>query len=68
MPEVIENGKNGFVVEPGSVEEVTEAIATLLKDNALLQSMKKASREKVESQYSNPVLGRNYRKLYGGKK
>lgn len=64
VSQVITDGEDGFVVEPGSVEEITRAISMLTSDSSLLQSVKQKARLKVESKYSNKILGENYKKLY----
>jgi len=64
VAEVVETGKDGFVVTPGSAKEITESISALGKDANLLASMKKHARHEVETKYSNIALGKNYRRLY----
>lgn len=64
VSEVINNGKDGFVITPGSVEEIVESITRLSSNEALRAEMKKASRKKVETHYSNTTLANNYRRLY----
>lgn len=66
VAEVLENGYDGYVVAPGSVEEITEAILSLSGDSSLLNKMKKRSRQKVEEKYSILQLGKNYTNLYKG--
>ncbi len=68
VSQVLENGVDGYVVSPGSVDEIVKAITVLNKDRKKLDIMKQLSRDKIEKLYSNPVLGRNYRKLYGESK
>ena len=64
VAEVVEKGKQGVIVKPGSVKEITEAIVRLSQNPKLLKSMKNNARKKVEIQYSNIILGKNYRSLY----
>lgn len=64
VSQVISNGKDGFVVTPGSAKEISETVIKLVKDRPLLETIKKRARSKVENKYSNKVLGDNYRKLY----
>jgi glycosyltransferase involved in cell wall biosynthesis len=64
VAEVVEDGKDGFVVKPGSVEEIVSTVERLANDHDLLKLVKKNGRQKVESKYSNVILGRNYKKLY----
>ncbi len=66
VADVVENGTDGFVVTPGSADEITEAVNTLSADSALLKNMKSRSRKKVEEKYSVVQLGKNYSHLYRG--
>ncbi len=51
-PEVIVDGKTGFLVDPTSVEAITEAAARLLGDADLRRDMGRAAREHVARQFS----------------
>jgi glycosyltransferase involved in cell wall biosynthesis len=64
VAEVIDNGENGFVVKPGSVQEISEVIKKLNNDKDELMRIKNNARKKVEKTYSNKLLGDNYKKLY----
>ncbi len=52
MAEMIENGKSGFVVEPENIDELSEKILTLAKDEKLQKEFGKRSREIVLERYS----------------
>ncbi|HUC96068.1 MAG TPA: glycosyltransferase family 4 protein, partial [Candidatus Saccharimonadales bacterium] len=64
VSDVIENGQDGFVVKPGSVDDIKNVILKLQKDRKLLEKIKLAARQKLEKKYSNAVLRTNYMKLY----
>lgn len=64
VAEVVESGKEGFVVKPGDVEEIAEAVTILSKNREMLAEVKDSARRKVETKYSNRILGKNYRALY----
>jgi len=64
VKEVLEDGKGGFVVTPGSAAEIVSVIEKLQTDPKLLNDVKQAGRKKVEEKYSNIILGKNYTKLY----
>jgi glycosyltransferase involved in cell wall biosynthesis len=49
---VIEDGKDGILIEPGSVEELVEASKVLLADPQRMTSMGEAARKKVIADYS----------------
>jgi len=55
LPELIVDGGNGFVVEPGDVEGLVRAITTLLHDPKLRESMGRANKLKAKK-YSIDVL------------
>lgn len=64
VSEVVESGVDGFVVTPGSAEEIVKTIVNLRKDQKLLESVKLKARQKIDQKYSNKLLGQNYTKLY----
>lgn len=68
VSEVINSGKNGFVVSPGSVNEIKNALLELKSDVNKLNKIKINGRKKVETTYSNTILGINYKKLYRSSK
>jgi len=62
VPELTEHNKNGFLFEPGNVEELTNAIKTLYDDPEMVCEFGKYSREKAEREYTPKV---HYDKLMG---
>lgn len=52
VPEQIDEGKTGFLVEPGDWEAMGERITRLLKDQDLKKKMGQASYDKVVQRYS----------------
>lgn len=48
LPELIEHGKNGFLCDPGDVEDFARHLALLVNDMALLARMKEAARAFAE--------------------
>jgi glycosyltransferase involved in cell wall biosynthesis len=64
VSEVLEKDVDGFIVTPGSVNEIKDAILYLNNDRKQLDIFKQKSRRKVEAKYSNTILGQNYVKLY----
>jgi len=51
LPEVVEEGKNGFVVPPRNTEETAKAIERLLLNKDLREKMGQAGRERVKAIY-----------------
>jgi glycosyltransferase involved in cell wall biosynthesis len=52
VPSLVENGKNGLLVSPGSREELSGAVVRLLKDESLRNEMGRNGREKVAREFS----------------
>lgn len=52
IPDVIEDGVNGFLVPPGESVVLAKRIVFLLEDGQLRQRMGRAGRRKVEQQFS----------------
>lgn len=53
-PEIIDEGKTGFLVPCREVQPLAERIALLLKDKALREQLGKAGRVKFEKEYTLP--------------
>jgi len=64
IPELIINGKNGFLVSPTSKEEIKSTIIKLLQNPKLRQYMGKTGRKIFESRFSLPKMVKNYLKVY----
>lgn len=47
VPEIIQDGVNGFLVKPGSVRELAEGISTLLADPRMRRQMGQSARKTV---------------------
>lgn len=69
MPEAVEDGVNGRLITPGSVDELVSALEGLLADAGLRRRMGEAGREKMRREFSldRMVEGnlRVYRELSG---
>ena len=63
VPDVIKDGVNGYVVTPGSAEEVVEAV-TKLTNPKELNRIKTNNRKQAELKYSIQELGAQYNTLY----
>jgi len=66
VAEVLDDGITGFVVEPGSAEEIISILGKLHENPKLLLKIGKNARIAVEEKYSAEKLGENYTKLYMG--
>jgi len=52
IPELIENGKEGFLVEPENVEQLANALKILLQDENMRTKMGKRGRKKIEEKFN----------------
>jgi len=53
IPEVVKDGENGFLFEPGNIEDCTEKIQTLWNNTKLTVDMGKQARRRVEKYYNS---------------
>ncbi|MCX6720128.1 MAG: glycosyltransferase family 4 protein, partial [Candidatus Staskawiczbacteria bacterium] len=58
MPEIIENGKTGFLVFPGDVEELSRKITILLNSPELSKSMGTAAADRVKKYFTWSTVGK----------
>ncbi|MGB2867794.1 MAG: glycosyltransferase family 4 protein [Bacteroidota bacterium] len=65
IPEVIVDGKTGFLVKPNDPIDLGEKTALLLKNRALGQRMGRAGNERVKKFFSREMLVRELEGLYG---
>jgi glycosyltransferase involved in cell wall biosynthesis len=56
LPELIASGENGWLIEPGDVDAMTQALAELAADPDRRLRLGAAGRERVEASYSRPVV------------
>ena len=52
IPELIENGKEGFLVKPENVEQLANALKILLQDEDIRRKMGKRGRKKIEEKFN----------------
>jgi glycosyltransferase involved in cell wall biosynthesis len=66
VPDLIRDGVEGRVVEPGDVEQLASALAELIGDPALRTRMAAAARHRAEVAHGLPRLSQRLAELYGG--
>ena len=64
LSEVVENGKSGFVVSPGSVAEIARAIEKLIVSPALKIKFGKVARKKFMENFWIKVTNKKLHELY----
>ena len=64
IPDVVRDGEDGFLVEPGDVDALGERLAQLARDKPLRERMGKAARARVRERYSVERLVDDVDRLY----
>jgi glycosyltransferase involved in cell wall biosynthesis len=62
--EIIDDGKDGFLVHPEAHSDYAEKIIALLEDNNLRTQFSKAAREKIESAFSSRIVAKQSVEFY----
>jgi len=64
VPEVVKNGSEGFLVDPGEPHKLAEAIAEILSSEELWLKMSINARKKAVEKFSIETVGRLYEQIY----
>jgi glycosyltransferase involved in cell wall biosynthesis len=64
IPETIDSGKNGYLVEPFNPRQFSEKILRLLENPAEAQEMGKKARQTVEKQLDWRIVVKEAMKVY----
>src|SRR5437870_992177 len=64
IPDVVRDGEEGFLVEPGATDELAERLERLARDPALRERMGKQGRERVLPRYAVERLVDDVDRLY----
>jgi len=64
VPELLQNGKQGFIVQAGYAEQLSEAMMTLLRDCDLRRAMGAAAATQAKEKFDVPAMVRAYEELY----
>jgi glycosyltransferase involved in cell wall biosynthesis len=62
-PEVIDDGKTGYLVPHGDPAQLATAIETLLADPALEQEMGRSGKQRVENEFRFNVFAKSFRRI-----
>lgn len=63
IPDIVSNGKNGFLIEPHSPKDISDSLIRLLTDEELRLSMSKESRNTATSKFSISISADSYKCL-----
>jgi glycosyltransferase involved in cell wall biosynthesis len=64
IPELVENGKTGLLVEPGDVDGLAARLRYLLADPSAARALAQAGRELAGARYDLTVMARAYDRTY----
>ncbi|NIS15832.1 MAG: glycosyltransferase, partial [Aliifodinibius sp.] len=64
LPELVENGRNGFLVPPRDPERLADALINLLGNERLRLDMGRTSRKIAEDMFSIDRMISKYQDLY----
>ena len=64
VPRLVQDGRNGFLVEPGNVEALTTALLGLVRNEGLQELFRAAGRKTVEGRYSFPARIQKLKQIY----
>lgn len=64
IPEVVEDGVNGFLVELGDVQAVADRVTQLLSNPVMYQQMKENAIQTVQNDFSSEMIVNQYEELY----
>lgn len=64
IPELVEDGRNGFLIQPGDYQALAHRIVRLLEDTPLRAEMAKANRERIRSSYMPEVAMSRFDQVY----
>lgn len=63
-PEIVSDGVDGFLIQPGDTQSMANRISELLSDGALAARMGQNGYEKVQAQYLPSAAARKFERLY----
>jgi glycosyltransferase involved in cell wall biosynthesis len=66
IPEIIDDGRTGFLVPEREVEPLARALRSLVRDGSLRSRMGAAARERMEREYDTVVQNRRLEDLLEG--
>lgn len=64
LPELVEDGRTGFLVEPGDWKAMAERVVRLLRDHPLASRMGEAGQDKVRQQFTVERMVQQYEALF----
>jgi glycosyltransferase involved in cell wall biosynthesis len=63
IPEIVKHGETGLLIQPGSADDLLQAMVTLLENSSLRQRMAESARQSV-ARFSAESMARGYIDFY----
>lgn len=60
IPDIIQHGQNGFLVEPANAKDLADKLRMILKDQNAAEEMGRRGREAIKDKFSNEKYIENY--------
>ncbi len=64
MKEIIDDGKDGFLIPPGNLEALLEKMRILIENKSLREEIGKQAKNKISEKFSPEVIGERLRQIY----
>lgn len=64
MKEIIDNGKDGFLIPPGDLEALLEKMRILIENKSLREEIGKQAKNKISEKFSPEVIGGRLKQIY----
>jgi len=64
IPDLVEDGVNGFLVSPGKIRELREGLLKVLKDKKLARKLGKQGRRKTTDRFSAEIMVQSIDRIY----
>jgi len=65
IPEIVEDGRTGFLIERDNIHALADRILYLLKNPSAREEMGERGRERYTSLYTASIMSRRYQEVYG---
>jgi glycosyltransferase involved in cell wall biosynthesis len=66
IPELVEDGTNGFLIEPGDYQALADRILRLLQDRQLRDAMSETNIRAIRQTYLPEIAARRFDQIYAG--
>jgi glycosyltransferase involved in cell wall biosynthesis len=64
VPNLLENGREGFIVQPGNVQDLSNAISCILQNRELRQSLGRAAAQRARENFDVSAMVQAYEEMY----